>query len=31
MSFSAANSNSIYGSSTTVQPPALTMRYMIKY
>lgn len=24
-------SNSIYGNSTTVQPPALTMRYIIKY
>lgn len=29
--FSAANANSIYGGSTTVQPPALTMLYCIKY
>lgn len=29
--FNAANSNSIYGNSDTVQPPALTMRYIIKY
>ena len=29
--FSASRSNSIYGNSTTVQPPALTMRYIIKY
>ena len=29
--FSASDSNSIYGNSTTVQPPALTMRYIIKY
>lgn len=29
--FSASNSNSIYGNSTTVQPPALTMKYIIKY
>lgn len=28
---SAASSNDIYGSSSTVQPPALTMRYYIKY
>lgn len=27
----ASKSNSIYGESTTVQPPALTMRYYIKY
>lgn len=27
----ASFSNAIYGSSTTVQPPALTMRYIIKY
>lgn len=26
-----SKSNSIYGNSTTVQPPALTMRYIIKY
>ena len=29
--FFASQSNSIYGNSTTVQPPALTMRYIIKY
>ena len=29
--FKASASNSIYGNSTTVQPPALTMRYIIKY
>ena len=29
--FDASKSNSIYGNSTTVQPPALTMRYIIKY
>lgn len=29
--FSASGSNAIYGNSTTVQPPALTMRYIIKY
>lgn len=29
--FDASKSNSIYGKSTTVQPPALTMRYLIKY
>lgn len=29
--FKASNSNAIYGNSTTVQPPALTMRYIIKY
>ncbi len=27
----ASRYNSIYGNSTTVQPPALTMRYIIKY
>lgn len=27
----ASRSSSIYGASTTVQPPALTMRYYIKY
>lgn len=31
VSFNANKSNSIYGNSTTVQPPALTMRYIIKY
>ena len=29
--FDASRSSSVYGSSTTVQPPALTMRYIIKY
>lgn len=29
--FYASNSNTIYGNSTTVQPPALTMKYIIKY
>ena len=29
--FNAALSNPIYGASVTVQPPALTMRYIIKY
>lgn len=29
--FDASKSNAIYGKSTTVQPPALTMRYIIKY
>jgi len=29
--FNASWNNSIYGNSTTVQPPALTMRYIIKY
>lgn len=29
--FDASLSNSIYGNSTTVQPPAVTMRYIIKY
>ena len=29
--FDASRSNSIYGKSDTVQPPALTMRYCIKY
>ena len=29
--FSAQRFNSIYGNSTTVQPPAVTMRYCIKY
>lgn len=31
ITFSADKSNSIYGSSTTVQPPALTMLPIIKY
>ena len=29
--FYASNSNATYGASSTVQPPALTMRYYIKY
>ena len=29
--FDASQSNAIYGKSNTVQPPALTMRYIIKY
>lgn len=29
--FNAANSNSIYGASTTVQPPAVTVKFIIKY
>lgn len=29
--FDASKSDAIYGSSDTVQPPALTMRYFIKY
>lgn len=29
--FDASRVNEIYGNSTTVQPPALTMRYYIKY
>lgn len=29
--FDASRSSSIYGNSTTVQPPALTMQYIIKY
>lgn len=31
INFDASGSNSIYGKSTTVQPPALTMRFFIKY
>lgn len=31
LSFNASNSNSIYGNSETVQPPALTMLPVIKY
>ena len=31
ISFDASKSNSIYGNSTTVQPPALTMLPIIKY
>ena len=29
--FNASRSNPIYGNSTTVQPPAVTMHYIIKY
>lgn len=31
LNFDASDSNNIYGNSNTVQPPALTMRYIIKY
>lgn len=31
INFKASDSNAIYGNSTTVQPPAVTMRYIIKY
>lgn len=31
LSFDASASSSIYGNSDTVQPPAITMRYIIKY
>lgn len=31
VNFNASRTSSIYGNSTTVQPPALTMRYIIKY
>ena len=31
LNFNASDSNNIYGNSNTVQPPALTMRYIIKY
>ena len=31
LNFNASKSSSIYGASTTVQPPALTMIYIIKY
>lgn len=31
VSFDASKSNSVYGASNTVQPPAVTMRYCIKY
>ena len=29
--FDASRSNAIYGNNTTVQPPALTVRYYIKF
>lgn len=31
LSFDASRCSTIYGKSTTVQPPAVTMRYIIKY
>ncbi len=31
LGFDASKSSSIYGNSATVQPPAITMRYIIKY
>lgn len=31
ISFAAKSSSSIYGAATTVQPPAVTLRYIIKY
>lgn len=31
LNFDASRANSIYGKSSTVQPPAVTMRYYIKY
>lgn len=31
INFSASNSNSIYGNSTTVQPKSLIFNYVIKY
>ena len=31
VNFSASNSNSIYGDSTTVQPKSLIFNYVIKY
>ena len=31
LDFNASKSNSIYGASTTVQPPSFTTRYIIKY
>lgn len=31
LAFDASRSNSIYGASTTVQPPAVTVRFIIKY
>lgn len=31
LNFDASRSSAIYGKSNTVQPPALTMRYIIKY
>ena len=31
LTFNASSANPVYGASATVQPPALTMRYCIKY
>lgn len=31
INFSASNSNSIYGNSTTIQPKSLIFNYVIKY
>lgn len=31
LKFDASNASSVYGNSTTVQPPAVKMRYIIKY
>ena len=31
IAFNASSSNAIYGASATVQPPSVTMRYIIKY
>ena len=31
LDFDASSSNAIYGASNTVQPPSVTMRYIIKY
>ena len=31
LTFNAQNSNAVYGSSSTVQPNALTARYYIKF
>ena len=29
--FNASRANPIYGASNTIQPPALTIRYIVKY
>ena len=31
LTFDASKSNDVYGNSSTVQPPAVTMLYLIKY
>ena len=31
INFNASRSSSVYGASTTVQPPAVTVRFIIKY